>query len=96
MAAHTASGQPLHTNPPCCTMPATRKFTRLLSMESPVSGLATRPSVFTPPDWLFLWDNDFNFTLFFSQRLSLPGGSPWGPPTPRRPGTGQSLLNGRK
>ena len=32
MAARTASGQPLHTNPPRCTMPATRKFRRLISM----------------------------------------------------------------
>ena len=42
MAAHTASGQPLHTNPPCFTRPATRKFMHVLSMGSPPFSLFTR------------------------------------------------------
>ena len=65
MAARTASGQPLHTNPPRCTMPATRKFMHLISMGSPPSSLSTRRSAFTPPGWLFYWGNFFNFTKFF-------------------------------
>ncbi len=58
--------------------------------------LATRPAACTPPGGLLSRDNHFNFTLFFPQRPSLPRGSPWGPPAPTRPGTGQSLPNGRK
>jgi hypothetical protein len=42
MAAHTASGQPLHTNPPRFTRPATRKFMHVLSMGNPPSSLFTR------------------------------------------------------
>jgi hypothetical protein len=42
MAARTASGQPLHTNPPCFTRPATLKFMLLLSMSSPPFSLFTR------------------------------------------------------
>ena len=53
MAAHTASGQPLHTNPPCFTMPATRKFMLVISMGSSPFILATRRPPFTLPGWLF-------------------------------------------
>jgi hypothetical protein len=42
MAARTASGQPLHTNPLCFTRPATRKFMLVLFMGSPPSSLSTR------------------------------------------------------
>ena len=64
MAAHTASGQPLHTNPPCFTMPATRKFMHWLSMGSPPSILFARGSVFIPPGWLFAWGKLIHFTKF--------------------------------
>ena len=87
MAAHTASGQPLHTNPPCFTRPATRKFMHVLSMGSPPSSLSTRRSAFTPPGWLFEWGKLVNLTKFCLSahhcRL-FPG---WTPP-PTRPGTG--------
>jgi hypothetical protein len=65
MAARTASGQPLHTNPPRCTMPDTRKFMPLMFMGSPPSGLSTRRSASTPPGRLFSCDNFFYFTKFF-------------------------------
>ena len=78
MAAHTASGQPLHTNPPCFTRPATRKFMHVLSMGSPPSSLSTRRSAFTPAGWLFEWGNLVNFTKFCLSahhcRLVPPGG----------------------
>jgi hypothetical protein len=61
MAAHTASGQPLHTNPPCFTRPATRKFMHVLSMGSPPSSLHPA-STFTPAGWLFEWGNLVNLT----------------------------------
>ena len=64
MATRTASGQPLHTNPPCFTRPATRKFMHLLSMGNPPSSLSTRRSTFTPPGWLFAWGKLVSFTKF--------------------------------
>jgi hypothetical protein len=77
MAAHTASGQPLHTNPPCCTIPATRKFTSRLFMGSPPSGLVTRLAAFTPPGRLFI--RYFSLPHFslnaYNYRAVPPGGA---------------------
>ena len=94
MAAHTASGQPLHTNPPCCTRPATRKFTHSAVHEE--SSVWPGHPAFShhPARLVLLWDN--SVYLIFPSAPITTGRFPLGGPMPRRPSVGPSLLNGRK
>jgi len=87
MASRTASGQPLHTNPPCFTRPATRKLMQVISMGSPPALLSNRGSVFIPPGWILEWVKLTNLTKFYLKahhgRVVFPG---WTAP-PARPGS---------
>jgi hypothetical protein len=65
MATRTASGQPLHTNLPCFTSPATRKLMHVPAMGSPPSLRFSRGAVLIRPGCCFPWGRLINLTKFY-------------------------------